>query len=643
MKESDLRDMIAKNIDKIKPGLILLKKEQYIPSNKCTKSFIDLYAKDKEGNHVLIELKCNNSAARQAIHEVNKYVETVKQYLGVKDSEIHVIIASIEWSELLLPFSRFCSDTSFSVEGLRINLSENNADFEVETIEPFNISNGRLIAPWHNVYWYKDEKSLQDGISQIEKAYRQKNIEDYVIVRFYLQNNSTPEERQIALQENVAAMLGKPTEKISTDPINFEIPKLEYFAYTALQTLSREKCLEIIGTDKEYLSEIEEYLPDMDEEEALCTLHEYVEAVNPSPQSETYEIGYPAKFKKYYENCKCLGIIRHGTFKRNTLLTDNTICDELCGEDGSTGQSYKNKIDMQNLAHIKTLKNDILKTLDKNPVWKNHILQIIDEIQQMFPKAEIDIRIFNPSTGLFTIYYALTKPNGELYLPNYYIIVKEPDVKCMYFGSLESNGTALKFNEILEKYYDSNITALLMATLWGGTDDRDSDIVEDLGAQYRSFKALIINNSAQDFFTLKDSKWRNCENTNPLKLFNNYVDKNSILVNQIISKIGVHDKGVLFDYSHSENNLEDYIDMITAQEKSIYYSGCPEVCDICKCEFSSEKYMIDGKTKLNGAWANMCADCFYLYGTEIACGSGQLYKKHENGWLLVGGFCDETD
>lgn len=39
----------------------------------------------------------------------------------------------------------------------------------------------------------------------------------------------------------------------------------------------------------------------------------------------------------------------------------------------------------------------------------------------------------------------------------------------------------------------------------------------------------------------------------------------------------------------------------------------------------------------------MCADCFYLYGTEIAFGSGQLYKKHENGWLLVGGFCDETD
>ena len=643
MKESDLRDMIAKNIDKIKSGLILLKKEQYIPSDKCTKSFIDLYAKDKEGNHVLIELKCNNSAARQAIHEVNKYVETVKQYLGVKDSEIHVIIASIEWSELLLPFSRFCSDTSFSIEGLRINLLENNTDFEVEPIEPFNVSNGRLIAPWHNVYWYKDEKSLQDGISQIENAYRQKSIEDYVIVRFYLQDNSTSEERQLALQENVAAMLGKPIDELSTETINYEIPKLEYFAYTALQTLSREKCFEIIKSNEKYLTEIEEILPEMDEEEALCTLHEYVEAVRPSPKSEYYEIGYPAKFKKFYESCECIGIIRHGIFQRNTLLTDNTIYDELCGEDGSTGQCYKNTIDMQNSAHIKTLKNDITNTLNKNPIWKNHILQIIDEIQQDFPTAEIDIKIFNPCTGIFTIYYAITKPDGSLFLPSYHIIVKDPDVKCMYFGSLESNGTALDFKNILNKYYDSNITALLMATLWGGTDDRDSDIIEDLGAQYRSFKATIIDNSASEFFTLKENKWRSCERINPLELFNNYIDNNIILVNQIVSKIGVHDKGAIFDYSHSEDNLEEYIDMATAQKKNIFYSGNPEVCDICKCPFSSEKYMIDGKTRLNDAWANMCADCFYLYGTEIAYGSGQLYKKHESGWLLVGGFCNETE
>lgn len=49
MKESALRDLIAQQICKLKPGLALLQKEQYIPSEHGTKSFIDLYAKDEKG------------------------------------------------------------------------------------------------------------------------------------------------------------------------------------------------------------------------------------------------------------------------------------------------------------------------------------------------------------------------------------------------------------------------------------------------------------------------------------------------------------------------------------------------------------------------------------------------------------------
>ena len=85
-KESILRDLIAQKIQKLKPDLTLLQKEQYIPNEYGTKSFIDLYATDEEKRHVLIELKRSDAAARQAIHEVNKYVESVKRHFGAKDS-----------------------------------------------------------------------------------------------------------------------------------------------------------------------------------------------------------------------------------------------------------------------------------------------------------------------------------------------------------------------------------------------------------------------------------------------------------------------------------------------------------------------------------------------------------------------------
>ena len=97
MKEAELRDRIADHIEVLENGLVLLKKEKYIPNSLGTKGFIDLYAKDEKGNHVIIELKKSDASAREAIHEVFKYVEGVKSYLGARDHEIRVIVASTDW------------------------------------------------------------------------------------------------------------------------------------------------------------------------------------------------------------------------------------------------------------------------------------------------------------------------------------------------------------------------------------------------------------------------------------------------------------------------------------------------------------------------------------------------------------------
>jgi RecB family endonuclease NucS len=77
MTEAQLRDIIASDISVLGQDLTLLDKEQYIPSSVATRSFIDLYAKDSQGHHVLIELKKSNASAREALHEIHKYVEAV--------------------------------------------------------------------------------------------------------------------------------------------------------------------------------------------------------------------------------------------------------------------------------------------------------------------------------------------------------------------------------------------------------------------------------------------------------------------------------------------------------------------------------------------------------------------------------------
>lgn len=631
MKENDLRDLIAKNIEKLKPGLTLLQKEQYIPNIQGTRSFIDLYAKDENGRHILIELKRSTVAARQAIHEINKYVESVKRYFGVKDTEIHTIIASTEWTELLLPFSRFYSDAGISVEGIKINVNSNETDFNAEPVAPLEILQGRFIAPWHSAYWYSDKKALQQGISEIERVYRQKDIEDYIIVTFHMTNLLT-EEENAALMKARLLRLGLTDSDISSLP---PMPQHEYLAYTAIQTLSRDTCLHIISRDPDAHNEALELLPDMDEDEALCYLHESVKALRPNPKCDYYEIGTPAKFNALFnsEDFEICDMIRHGIFARNSLLDDKIIYGELRGEDGSTGQKFKRTVDVKNPAHIRILKDDVSNVLENNPAWRSQILRIIDDICSEFPEAEINIYIFNPSSGVFTIYNFIADTFNPLYLPTYYILVKNPDVVRMYSGMLESCGESMPFYEVIKKYYGGKLASLLQTVTWGGTDSRDSDILEDLGAQYRSYRT-----DKDGFFVLRDDKWRPHKEVAFEDLIKEYLKNNEVTVKQILTKLHPNNKGSFWTLNNSDMELNEYVDMQRAREKQNYYSDAPDVCDICKFPLSDEKFLIDGVLHDNHVWANMCGDCFCAYGTKIGWGYGQLYLNTAKGWLLVGGF-----
>lgn len=643
MKESALRDLIAKNIHNLKAGLKLLQKEQYIPNRHGTKSFIDLYAKDENGRHVLIELKRSAAASRQAIHEVTKYVEGVKRFFGAKDYEVHVIIASTDWSELLLPFSRFCFDSSFSVEGIKINLLDYNTDFEVESVIPLTITQGRFIAPWHHVYWYTDETALQRGIDSIEKAYQEKGISDYFIVKLYKPDDSTPEERLYAIRTAVASLLNVEKMKLS-DGLSSSTPTHEYIAYTALQMVPKDKCLEIISHDLNIFSEVQELLPDMEEDEALCYLNENIELVQPSPHCDYYEIGYPAKFSKLIETCEPCGIIRHGIFQLNALLCDDILYAELEGEDGSTGQKFKRALDMTNSAHIKNLKEDVEKALRNNPVWSGHILREIDEIKRGFPESQINISVFNPCTGIFTIYYAMTKEQGFLYLPSYTITVRNPEEVRIYYGALEAIESAMDFQQILEKYYEGDLLALLATIICGGRDERDSDIIEDLGAQYRSYRIDICEGQIVDSFTFREDKWRMHPPCSFLELFQSYVEQHQSLVKEILLRISDHDQGAFFTKaSDVHESLDVYMNMEEANKQSVYFCGAPDRCDICQIPFADEEFLIDGEVGQNGPWAFMCKNCFLKCGGRIAWGHGQLYRKNVHGWLLVGGFCPDSE
>ena len=99
---------------------------------------------------------------------------------------------------------------------------------------------------------------------------------------------------------------------------------------------------------------------------------------------------------------------------------------------------------------MESLRNEVKETLSENAVWRNHILRCLDEIEEEFPTAKIEVSVYNPATGVFTIYLAVSKENGILYIPSYYLTVHDPEPVRMYYGGLQDIGQSLPFREILE-------------------------------------------------------------------------------------------------------------------------------------------------------------------------------------------------
>ena len=78
-KEIIYRKKLAKNLEIIEQGLSLIKEEYPLLNNPLgTKGYIDILAKDICKNFVIIEIKRSQTASRQAIHELCKYIALIK-------------------------------------------------------------------------------------------------------------------------------------------------------------------------------------------------------------------------------------------------------------------------------------------------------------------------------------------------------------------------------------------------------------------------------------------------------------------------------------------------------------------------------------------------------------------------------------
>jgi RecB family endonuclease NucS len=77
--EANLRDYLAGHLHLIEEGLQLRAKEFRLENSLGTAGRIDILASDRFAATVVIELKKTDQSARQALHEIHKYVALLKR------------------------------------------------------------------------------------------------------------------------------------------------------------------------------------------------------------------------------------------------------------------------------------------------------------------------------------------------------------------------------------------------------------------------------------------------------------------------------------------------------------------------------------------------------------------------------------
>ena len=517
--EGKIRDKLATRLDLFGIGLELINTEEFLPNATGTRGFVDLFARNAEGKFFLIELKRSKAASRQAIHEVLKYIEGIKENKSLMNDEIVAIVVSTEWSELLVPFSSFVHDTSYTVIGYDLQVGEDGNPLKAVAVEPLIFMNERFLSDMHSIALYTSSDNLKKGIKSHVDCFNHKNITDYVLLIL----KAHPALYEYSLNSTMKALegiarFGDPLG-LSFEDLRNKMDEYLYMVYSSVQVMEKSDYWQIINNDELLFQEAKENLPEWSIKDELHHLHHYaIMECEPLPFCERCEIGYPAKLSDKllnHEGWEVIQLVRGGRLERNTLLTDDVIIDELKGSTGTNKIIYHKKFSSNYPSSISKLQADVEKCLVDNAIWLVGVKRAIADIARVSKDhdCEVDVHIYNPSNTLLSLYHTIryVDPDNIMrWLPKYEISIMGKDIRRSYFGCLEYKSVEVDLQHVIQLAYGGNASELVRSMAWGGYQQNDIDISLIYGLEYSNF-LIITNETEQKYFKFNGFQYVDCQ------------------------------------------------------------------------------------------------------------------------------------
>lgn len=397
--EDQYRDFLATHLDLIEPGPTLIDKEFYLPNEEGARGFVDLLARDARGTIVVIELKQQDSAARQALHELFKYVALLARNHGLGRHQIRCIVLSTTWHELLVPFSDFIASAPFDAIGMRLHLADGDPS-QCERITPLPPSAGTLLCPKHQVFLYSKREDRDAALPAISDALAGLGIEHFIL-----------------LAEDYSG---------SSSSVMYA-----HGLYVALSILNAGLSGRIVSQLELDTSEIDEGLF-MVEENVLG--HLYTTA-----GCQSVEISTPDKFKTTHHSWPTSSIVRSGAFSSPLIWTDGAVISAI----GAHGEQFTRDFWLQassrNGAAWERGLHNLAYSLWGVDSWSALIPALLNEARATLLEPSISLHVFNPGD--------LVQALGGLgagtpgFLPTVELMIDSDDGgPCRYLGSLLWNG-----------------------------------------------------------------------------------------------------------------------------------------------------------------------------------------------------------
>jgi hypothetical protein len=408
-KEGTIRDNLARKLDVLEPGLQLIATEYPLSNARGSKGFIDILAKDACGNRVIVELKRSNQAARQALHEIFKYLALFHNKERLSYGRIRCFIVSTEWDELRVPFAEFARIAQCQCDGFELRVDDDGNVLDARRHEPVMLAEPMKLFRCHSIFLFSEPSGRDNAVEDVLRAFENIGGVGCLAVAMDYHGPDAAVIYPHAVYVVIAAVGGDVLTEVTSNVIR------EYDYSDADGEDVRHSVEDEIGG-------------------------RHVEAIQST--WDDFEVGYPEKFSTLLRSgWKIDHIVRWGTVPTEAAADDNELARMIAGVEGENTISFHHFTTPSLGIQWNEVREKGRLCLRENDQWLRGFDYFCNWVESEHRETKVGFGIYNPLNLPITLFEFFGRSDAR-YLPSFEIVAVNPLERCLcsLLGRIEWDG-----------------------------------------------------------------------------------------------------------------------------------------------------------------------------------------------------------